>query len=214
MAKEIEISGKGISLQQMVKCKKNVTYVNSLCISTTTKRNLITKNLFSVQRRNRKKHSLDEPHIQCRWVCLNDISFSKYFTKIKFSTCICIKWLFKKGLQASKLISVVTCAQEHLTLFFYFKTLPNTKRIAKKKFIGEEAEVKDGQTVPMSKKLLLKRRVASWKTGLMIHHSAHSQSSLLAVRRNKAFKAVPLPSTLNVWESKEEEEKELLEKPK
>lgn len=85
-----------------------------------------------------------------------------------------------------------------LDFVFYFKTLPNTKRIAKKKFIGEEAEVKDGQTVPMSKKLLLKRRVASLKTGLMIHHSAHSQSSLLAVRRNKAFKAVPLPSTLNV----------------
>lgn len=76
------------------------------------------KNLFSMQRRNRMKHSLDEPHIQCRWVCLNDISFSKCFTKIKFSTCICIKWLCKKGLQASKLISVVTCAQEHLTLFF------------------------------------------------------------------------------------------------
>lgn len=54
------------------------------------------KNLFSVQRRNRMKHSLDEPNIQCRWVCLNDISFSKYFTKIKFSTCTYIKDVTKR----------------------------------------------------------------------------------------------------------------------
>ena len=90
--------------------------------------------------------------------------------------------------------------------------MPKTKKPAKKKIITEEAGVDDRPDSPDVEEIIPGKESSELKDwtndSLDVDCSAHSQCSLHAVRRKKALKAVHLPTTSNVWESNEEEDKE------
>ena len=87
--------------------------------------------------------------------------------------------------------------------------MPNTKRVAKRQFVEEEAEV-DGPSSPEVEEIITEKERSELKDwtddSTKLDCSARSQRSLDAARRKKARKAEPLPSTSNVKESEEEEE--------
>lgn len=89
--------------------------------------------------------------------------------------------------------------------------MPNTKRVAKRQFVEEEAEV-NGPDSPNVDEIITEKESSElndWTNdSLNVNCSARSQPSLDAVRREKACKAMPLPSTSNVEESEEKEKEE------
>jgi len=88
--------------------------------------------------------------------------------------------------------------------------MPNIKRVAKRQFV-EEVEV-DGPDSPDVEEIITEKETSElndWTNDSPnVDCSARSQRSLDAIRRKKARKAVPFPSTSNVEKSEEEEEEE------
>lgn len=89
--------------------------------------------------------------------------------------------------------------------------MPNIKRVAKRQFVEEEVEV-DGPDSPDVEEIVTEKErseLNDWTNDSPnVNCSACSQCSLDAIRRKKARKAVPFPSTSNVEKSEEEEEEE------
>ena len=88
--------------------------------------------------------------------------------------------------------------------------MPNTKRVAKRLFVEEEAKV-DGPDSPDIEEIITEKESSElndWTDDSSnVDCSAPSRHSLDAVRRKKARKAVPLPSTSNVEKKKRRRKK-------
>ena len=89
--------------------------------------------------------------------------------------------------------------------------MPNIKRVAKRQFVEEEVEVDRPDSPDVEEIITEKERseLSDWTNDSPnVDCSARSQRSLDAIKRKKARKAVPFPSTSNVEKSEEEDEAE------